>query len=239
LPAAHTHTVQDLLAHLGCIWHYDTGPEPPNGFYATATAAAQAIWNTAPLANCTIGVNRNYSTHGFTLVGAVLEQASGRPIDRLVKEELAERYGLSSLRVQFETASLPANYERAAPYNDLGFESSYEDNSWKVLGGGIEVSAVDLADFGWKTLDARIVDAATRDNRLWMRVLPNQPNGLAWEVRSVGGRRVAEHNGSWSGARSHLRVYRDDGLVIAVLSNRRGHDPGVLLTSLGNEILSP
>jgi CubicO group peptidase (beta-lactamase class C family) len=239
LPAAHTHTVQDLLAHLGCIWHYDTGPEPPNGFYATATAAAQAMWNTPPLANCVIGANRNYSTHGFTFVGAVLEQATGRPIDRLVKEEIADRYGLSSLRVQFETSSLPANDERAAPYNDLGFESTYEDNSWKVLGGGIEVSAVDLADFGWKTLDAQIVDAATRDDRLWMRVLPNQPNGLAWEVRTLGGRRVAEHNGSWSGARSHLRVYRDDGLVIAVLSNRRGHDPGVLITSLASEILSP
>jgi hypothetical protein len=72
-----------------------------------------------------------------------------------------------------------------------------------------------------------------------MRVLPNQPNGLAWEVRTLGGRRVAEHNGSWSGARSHLRLYRDDGLVIAVLSNRRGHDPGALVTSLAGEILSP
>ncbi len=239
LPAAHSHTVQDLLAHLGCIWHYSTGPEPGNGFYSTATSAVQQIWNTPPLAGCTIGVSRNYSTHGFTFVGAVLEGATGRPIDRLVKEEIAERYGLSSLRAQFETSSLPSNYERAAPYNDAGFETSYEDNSWKVLGGGLEVSAVDLADFGWKTLNAQIVDATTRDNRLWMRVRSNQPNGLAWEVRNVGGRRVAEHGGSWSGARSHLRVYRDDGLVIAILSNRRGHDPSGLATTLGDEILNP
>ena len=231
LPAAHSHTVQDLLAHLGCLWHYSTGPEPPGGFYSTATNAMQQIWNTPPLAGCTIGVSRNYSTHGFTFVGAVLEQATGRPIDRLVKEEIAEGYGLSSLRAQFETSSLPSNYERAAPYNDAGFETSYEDSSWKVLGGGIEVSAVDLADFGWKTLNAQIVDAAARDNRLWTRVRSTQPNGLAWEVRSVGGKRVAEHGGSWSGARSHLRVYRDDGLVIAILSNRRGHDPSVLATS--------
>ena len=239
LPAAHSHTVQDLLAHLGCVWHYDTGPEPPNGFYATATGAVQQIWNTPPIAPCTIGVNRNYSTHGFTFVGAVLEQATGRPIDRLVKEEIADRYGLSSLRAQFETSSLPSNYERAAPYNDAGSETSYEDNSWKILGGGLEVNAVDLARFGWKTLDAQIVDAATRDNRLWTRVRANQANGLAWEIRSVGGKRVAEHGGSWSGARSHLRVYRDDGLVIAILSNRRGHDPEDLATTIGNEVLTP
>jgi CubicO group peptidase (beta-lactamase class C family) len=239
LPAAHTHTVEELLSHLGCVWHYDTGPEPGNGFYATATSAMQQIWNAAPLAGCSAGVNRNYSTHGFTFVGAVLEDATGRPIDRLVKEEIAERYGLSSLRAQFETSSLPSNYERAAPYNDAGTETSYQDNSWKVLGGGLEVSAVDLALFGWKTLDGQIVDAATRDNRLWTRVLGSQPNGLAWEVRSVGGRRVAEHGGSWTGARSHIRVYRDDGLSIAILSNRRGHDPSALATSIGDEILNP
>jgi CubicO group peptidase (beta-lactamase class C family) len=249
LPAAHTHTVQDLLAHLGCVWHYDTGPEPPNGFYSTATGAAQQIWNTPLLVTdsngnpCTVGVTREYSTHGFTFVGAVLEEATGRPIDRLVKEEIADRYGLSSLRAQFETSSLPSNYERAAPYKDGDpvTETSYQDSSWKVLGGGIEVSAVDLADFGWKTLDAQIVDAATRDGRLWMRVRPNEANGLAWEIGDVGGRRVAEHGGSSRGARSHLRVYRDDGLVIAILSNRRSnaHEPRDLATTIGDVVLSP
>jgi CubicO group peptidase (beta-lactamase class C family) len=239
LPASHSHSVEELLSHLGCVWHYDTGPEPPNGFYATATAATLSISNTPPLAGCTIGVDRNYSTHGFTFVGAVLEQATGRPVDRLVKEEIANRYGLSSLRAQFETSSLPANYERAAPYNDAGNETSYEDSSWKVLGGGLEINAVDLALFGWKTLNAQIVDAATRDNRLWTRVVANQPNGLAWEIGTIGGRRVAEHGGSWSGARSHIRVYRDDGLSIAILSNRRGHDPAALATNIGTAVLSP
>jgi hypothetical protein len=50
---------------------------------------------------------------------------------------------------------------------------------------------------------------------------------------------VAEHGGSWTGARSHIRVYRDDGLSIAILSNRRGHDPSALATSIGDEILNP
>jgi CubicO group peptidase (beta-lactamase class C family) len=239
LPPYHNHTVQQLLSHLGCLWHYDTGPEPGNGFYSMATPAMQQMWTDPQLPGCTPGVSRNYSTHAFTFVGAVLEQATGRPIDYLVKEEIAKQYDLPSLRAQFETSSLPYNYERAAPYDDAGNETNYEDNSWKVLGGGIEVSAVDLARFGWKTLNAETVDAATRDNRLWTRVRWNQPNGLAWEVRNVGGRRVAEHGGSWSGARSHLRVYRDDGLVIAILSNRRGHSPSNLATSIANAVLSP
>jgi CubicO group peptidase (beta-lactamase class C family) len=238
LPAAHSHTVRQLLSHLGCIWHYSTGPTP-SGHYSWARDAAERMWDTPPLRNCTIGTDRNYSTHGFTFVGAVLEQVTGRPITRLIREEIAAPFGLGSLRVQFEGTALPSNYERAQPYTDDGRETRYDDNSWKVLGGGIEINGVDLAEFGWRTLNAETVAAAARDNRLWTRVIAGQPNGLAWEVRTVGGRRVAEHGGSWQGARSHLRVYRDDGLSIAILSNQGDHSPSALATTIANVILRP
>jgi CubicO group peptidase (beta-lactamase class C family) len=101
-----------------------------------------------------------------------------------------------------------------------------------VLGGGLQIDAPDLARFGWFVLNGWVVSDSVRDNRLWrsltdgLRTWSNTRNnappvGLAWEVRNRNGRRVAEHGGSWVGARSHLAVYRDDGLVIAILSNQR------------------
>lgn len=237
---SHTHTVQQLLSHLGCIWHYN-GAEPPAGHYATARLATEQIWNNATLAGCTIGTAQNYSTHAFTFVGAVLEQVTSRPIARLVEEEIADRYNLNSIRVQFRNPALRNNPERATPYNTAASEISYSDNSWKVLGGGIEANAVDMAWFGWKVLNGEIVNATTRDNRLWNRVNPAFVYGLAWQLRSIGGRQVAEHGGLWRGARSHLRVYRDnnDQLIIVVLSNYEVHSPAELVTSIGNAILNP
>jgi hypothetical protein len=90
-------------------------------------------------------------------------------------------------------------------------------------------------------LNGDIVNASVRDNRLWQRVHPNRSNGLAWEIRTLNGRRVAEHGGSWTGARSHLRVYRDHGLVIAVMSNRRNHtidDVNGLTSNIADAILN-
>jgi hypothetical protein len=84
IPASgHTHTVRQLLAHLGCIWHY-SGPTP-GGHFNTAQDALEDMWNNPPMSGCTIGTNWNYSTHAFTFIGAVLEDVTGRPIARLVE----------------------------------------------------------------------------------------------------------------------------------------------------------
>ena len=266
MPPHHTHRVEQLLAHLGCVPYYNgTTPVIPNttANRVDAITAARNFWQVRliqTLANgnaCTVGTIRSYSSAAFTFVAAVLERVTGRNIRQLVREEITERYGLSSMRVQFETSSLPANYERAAPYDNNGNEGSYQNNSWKILGGGIETNAVDLASFGWKVLSGQIVSASVRDNRLFAPVRTNCGtstsgachNGLAWERTSANGRSVVEHGGSWSGARSFLRLYRRSGqfdtrpqLVIAIMFNRSGvgdaaYDIDTLATRLATAIL--
>jgi CubicO group peptidase (beta-lactamase class C family) len=154
----------------------------------------------------------------------------------LVNEEIIEPHNLGTMRVQYESKTLPDNYDRAKRYSGDIRLSGWPDTSWKVLGGGLESNPVDLARFGWKVLDGQIVSPSVRDNRLWKRINPSS-YGLAWSVSSVGGRRVAQHGGQQTGARSYLRVYRDDGLVIAAMSNQANHDINTLVTTLGNIVL--
>jgi hypothetical protein len=101
-----------------------------------------------------------------------------------------------------------------------------------------------------------LVPASVRDNLLWTPVRANCGNsvagactgGLGWALNTVDGRRVAEHGGSWIGARGHLQVYRDDELVVAVLTNRRttatltagtNHNPSTLTRQIANIVLAP
>ncbi|NQD35949.1 serine hydrolase [Permianibacter sp. IMCC34836] len=253
LPSQHKHRVRELLSHLSCVPHYNTNPgiADQTSHYSSATAALQSIKNSANIVGCTPNTSWNYSTHAFTYVGAVLEQVSGRGINQLLEDELFTPYGLSSTRVMYESAALPSNSLRAVPYTvrdpigtagQVGFDppnavnnpnvaSSYTDSSWKVLGGGLETNTLDLASFGWKVLHGDIVSADTRDNRLWTRVNPSFSHGLAWAVGTTGsGQRVADWNGSWTGSRTWLRAYRDDGTVIAIMSNRTNHT----LQDIGN-----
>jgi CubicO group peptidase (beta-lactamase class C family) len=89
-------------------------------------------------------------------------------------------------------------------------------------------------------LDGKIVKSAARDNTMWTRVLSSETYGIAWALGGSSPNRIAEHGGSWTGARSHLRIYRDKGVVIAIMSNRRGHTVGdvdVLCNNIGTIVL--
>jgi CubicO group peptidase (beta-lactamase class C family) len=251
IPSQHTHQVDHLLAHISCVAHYSTNPSIANQttHYETAVDAVRSIWDTGLVSNCTVGLGvggtaSRYSTPAFTFVAAVLERATGRDIERLVRQEIFERYGLRSMRVQWATTSLPANYDRAVPYTNANDATTYSDSSWKVLGGGIETHVVDLAAFGWKVLNGNIVAPTARDNRMWTPVRAGCGSsiggacqyGLAWQLVNTGGRRVAQWNGTWTGARAYLGAWRDDGLVIAIMSNRTNHTSGGDVTGLAASI---
>lgn len=227
IPRQHDHKVSELFSHLACIQHYE-GPEPNTQHYSRAIDAVRQIWNAPFVDDCDTGVNQNYSTHAFTYIGAVLEKVTGQSSAQLVRSEIARPHGLSTMRALYTNARVPSNYDRVVPYRDNNAPTSFSNNSWKTFGGGIEVSPVDLAWFGWKVLDGKIVSASTRDNLLWKRVNPSRSYGIAWQMSTVNGKRVAQHSGSWTGTQTHLRVFRDDGLVIAIMSNRRNHDIGSL-----------
>lgn len=237
LPSFHTHTVDELLSHTACVGHYDTTPVVANQttHYANATAAVDSIDNIGLVSGCTPGLQYSYSTAGFTFVAAALEGATGRTINSLLTTELFSPHDLTNMRVQFAGINLVSDYERAVPYNNDNTPTSYSDSSWKVLGGGIETSAYELTRFGAKLLNGEIINATTRDNRLWSQVNAYSNTGLAWIRGSQGGKRIVDHSGSWTGANSYIRIYRDDGVVIAIMSNRRGHTVGSVF-SLATQI---
>jgi len=258
MPSQHTHSVAQLTAHLGCVVHYpgSTNPGVSNSttHRATARAASAQFWNqglvtdrdvdTAGNQSCAVGANRSYSTHAWSFVGAVLEKVTrGRSIARLVDEEIGEQYNLGTLRTMYRTSNLKPDYDRAKLYDLNGSgnirERSYQNNSWKVLGGGIESSAVDLARFGWKVLNGDIVDASARDCRMWTQLDPNSGNGIGWGLGTSAGRRIADHGGDARGMDSYIRIYRDEGLVIAILGNRNTspNRRGALASSIATTVL--
>jgi len=286
LPSDHTHTIEQLLSKTGCVWHYGEGPAPTQQYYqwrdsAVAQMQAPLLQNPpptpgtppqGPIRYCTPGRYYHYSTHGFTFVGAALENVLQKDIHTIVYDEIARPYGLSSLRTVAPLVSIGSiggsfvpRYDLAQGYAFGGSGSqtqNYEDSSWKVLGGGLQTDALDLARFGWLALNGDIVSPATRDTVLWTSLTGSATNwpsmtsaapavGLAWDLRNVAvgtpsptnllnttTRRVAAHGGTATGARSQLTIFRDDGLVIAILTNQR-NGPGVTdhpIQGLGDRI---
>jgi CubicO group peptidase (beta-lactamase class C family) len=265
LPDHHTHTVEQLLSKTGCVPHYpEATPRTPDPtrVYAFRTDVLKAetplggnlgtatMWADTLLGGCTPGMHYRYSTHGFTYVGAALEEVTGKPIADIIADELTEPFSLPSMRLvttedwggfgglgvaphdlaqgyawsQTQTASLPVDYE---------------NTTWKVLGGGLQTDAKDLARFGTLTLNGTIVADTTR---LWTPLTAGATawnsavnsltaTGLGWVVTArapairVGttmrNRNSAEHGGDGIGTGTLLRMYRDGGLVIAIMANQQ------------------
>nr|VFJ63968.1 MAG: CubicO group peptidase, beta-lactamase class C family [Candidatus Kentron sp. DK] len=262
LPAFHVHTVDQLLSHTGCVADFPDRTTPGianrTTHYSTAIEAVQSIWDTGLVTKmsnagfdgkpndgpCVVGKNWSYSTPAFTFVAAVLESATGRPIAKLLREELFVPYGLTGTRMKYAAPMLVTDENRATPYDKDNHRTTYENDSWRALGGGLESNAMDLARFGSMVLNAEIISARARDNRLWRQVAVTNPSpgyALGWGITTdAHSRRIAEHPGMATGGRALLRIYRDEGLVIAIVSNRREHpvnDVPVLAERIGEKIL--
>ena len=262
LPSHHTHTVEQLLSKTGCMFHYPEGPEPVYQYYrwrnqptAGRTSPIAQMQASPLLAGCTPGQHYRYSTHGFTFVGAVLESVVGDDIETILTDELFLPFGLASMKlagagvVAAPGGGMVQSYHTAqayhwdsttvAPNQRLGLRTTtYENSAWKVMGGGLQSDALDMARFGRLTFQNQIADTT----RLWTSQTTGDtrlsngnpaPNvGLAWvlgmrNARPDGTlRNTAEHGGVAPGARSWLGIYRDDDavvdeLVVAVLTNQR------------------
>ena len=155
LDGASRYTVGDLLSIRSCAPHYAKA-ESYYESLADAVADIAAKRNEIDDAWCTPARSHNvgharYSTHGYTILAAVLEAATGDPISEILRDRLAERFSLDTLRVEDQSQSVDA---RADIWDDGDWltaetaEDSDWDLAWKALGGGLEASAHDLATLG-------------------------------------------------------------------------------------------
>ncbi|WDZ87250.1 serine hydrolase [Micromonospora cathayae] len=234
MPAHHTHTVGDLLSSRGCVGHY--GDIDTSGFdnvpYATALAAADEFWD-EPLVCAP--PDYHYSTPGYTLLGAGLEAAGGDNIKNLVRTKLTTPYGLGTLA----PADLSAGVRRMTEYTTSNAEAPLENKDWKTLGGGIQSNVYDLGRFGAKLAAGQILTQASLDT-MWTAPDADSNYAYGWNTGVENGHQVVAKDGSWTGALAYLRIYPEDGIVVAVMMNDRSgsQDAAQLGRDIGAMVLN-
>jgi CubicO group peptidase (beta-lactamase class C family) len=246
LPAHHSYTVEQVASNRGCVRHYagaeeEDGADPAdvaqwaaeddtlaNTEYATATAASAVFWGSDLV--CPVGTS-HYTTHGYAILGAALEGATGSPVADLVVDELTDPYDLGTLRPEDMSDT---SVRRTTLYTSTNSEYTDPDEvSWKVLGGGLEASARDLASFGDKLIDGQIVSADSLD-AMW--VDPSWGYAYGWTNDTEDGHLRVYKNGGANGSTAYLQMFPDDGVTIAVLMNRADGVDGNRAESLGKAI---
>lgn len=256
----HPITLRQLLGHLGGIRHYNRADfdfAAPGGMidvrnYPDRASILALFANDALLSEP--GQKYVYSTYGFTLAGIVMEAATGRDFETLLREHVLEpghvgnivyddRFRLIDNRSEaYDPAS---NYRGLVPPSAGPVVNAYPLNSaYKMPGGGFLADAASLARFGALHFEPGFLGAA-----LYAQTFTSQRTaageetgvGLAWRVGvDSAKRRIYHHSGVQQGSRAHLQVYPDQRLSIAILSNlgNRPEDIAGLADRIGSLFLA-
>jgi serine beta-lactamase-like protein LACTB len=222
---AYPFTSLQLSAHIAGVPHYDMKLDARRDEvvapFKTVTAGLE-IFKNRPLLHQP-GTAFAYSSFGFNLLAAVMERAAKDDY----QTQLAALAAFAKAP-SLEPELLDADRKHWSALYEGGREAPRGNITYNWAGGGLLSNAADLARVGAATLDPAYISAKT----LALFTTPVQfangaevvaegyTMGIGWRLNTdQHGRRYFHHSGVTLGARSHISVYPDQRLVVAILSN--------------------
>ena len=143
-------TTRQLLAHLSGIRNYKPGEGERTNRYDTLTDAL-GIFKDDPL-DFEPGTRYGYTTFGYTLLGAVIESASGMTFTDYLRDNIFKPAGMQHTQVDDLFTIIPNRARGYSPRVFGQFDGNYRnpilmDSSYKIPGGGLVSTVEDLARF--------------------------------------------------------------------------------------------
>ncbi len=216
-------TARLLAAHLSGLPHYGPGSMPPDRQYEEALGALD-VFSRAPRVGIA-GARYNYSTHGFTLLSAIMEAADSRPILSILNAEVLgplDMPGTGPMRRDRPTPATAQIYERVK--GQLVPLPAHRDYSYSWAGAGLRSTPADLVRMTRAYFNGYLSDSVVQMAFREQRATDGTPTGvgLGWRVSADWrGRPIAHHAGVNDGARSVVMMFRDDSSSIAIQTNVR------------------
>jgi serine beta-lactamase-like protein LACTB len=213
-------TVRDVLCHQSGIRHYIAGRKDGGRHYVTCEDALE-VFAADPLV-CPPESKFSYSTHAYTLLGAILEKVTGKSYDENLADAIRGPSHTETPRVEdLNHLSKP----RSKLYGMVKGEFKQlkpDDLSWKMPGGGTEATAPDLCRVADALLNGAILSSSTR-TRMWTKQATKDGKetnwGLGWSIQKDH----VSHSGSQEGAESIYIIYPEKHIVVVILSNLQGN----------------
>jgi len=217
-------TVRQLLSHTSGLTR--GGPAP--------RAAAQSVLRRGGTALAP-GQRWDYSNYNFSLLGLVVEQASGRSYADYVREELAGPLGLTNTGYCEDGTAVPG---RGLDY-EAGRHGPQPTTYWTsprfFASGGLCSSVRDLVRWQDALEEGRVVSAAAAQSmRTPTRLADGQDADYGYGLRLgwTAGHRKVGHTGGGKSNKAVLARYPEDDVTIAVLLNTERTGAAVAATDL-------
>lgn len=221
-------TLADLLAHRGGIAPTPRPDEAARLVRIPSLAERRRVVAALSLAAPPAAVPRRdflYSNYGYVVAAVMIEQATGRLWEELVREEVLEPLGLAS--AGFGAPGSPDRLDSPRghfAHGPIPPNSAIADNApFARPAGGLHMSMRDLALFGAdQLLGARGRGALLeRGGYRFLHGRSRGGQGTGWALGPDG---ALYHDGSNRRWFALLRVIPEERLVIAIAANAAGDD---------------
>ncbi|MGZ5488941.1 MAG: serine hydrolase, partial [Candidatus Aminicenantales bacterium] len=169
------------------------------------------------------GERQSYSNSGYTLLGAIIEKASGKSYEDFVEQEIFAPLGMKRSRYGHDTELVPGRvtgYDRAAGgYRLAPFLSMTQPYS----AGSLMSTVDDLALWAEALSSGKLIKRESLERMTTpAKLTTGKPNNYAYglTIWEEEGTRIVEHSGGIPGFFSDLLSIPDRRLVVVVLSNK-------------------
>jgi len=234
-------TTREVMGHLGGIRHYKTdSPDDAEvgntRHFDNPIQAGIDFFKNDPLV-ADPGTHFHYSTQGYTLVGCVMEGASGAKYADFMRRNVFVPAAMEHTRVDDRFAIIPYRPRLYQQTKSGAVENAdFLDSSYKIPGGGWLSSAEDMARFEVAILSDKLIKRATRD-LMWTPLKPSDGSkdtyGLGWGSSDEIGFAAVGHSGGQQGTSTAFFIAPAQRTGVVVLTNME--DIGA--TNLAVEIL--
>ncbi|HEX6367602.1 MAG TPA: serine hydrolase domain-containing protein [Longimicrobium sp.] len=202
------------------------------------------------------GTRYDYSNAGYSLLGMVVEKASGMGYEPYLRQTLWGPAGMTRtgyVGVQWRPGELAVGYGRGGRRDGTSIEQRWADDGpwWNLrANGGVLSTVTDL--FRWhRALEGDAILNAEAKRKMWTPHVPEGEGarssyGYGWAIGpTTRGTTLIAHNGGNGIFFADFRRYVDEGVVILVMSNSADSPAEGTLQAVGRtvfgggEVVSP
>lgn len=219
-----TITTRLLAGHLAGIRHYRGDEFLSNTFYPEVQDGLEIFRDDSLL--FVPGTSYSYSSYGWNLISAVMEQAAGVPFLEYMNEEVFDRLGMENTRAEYMDSII---FHRSRYYEMDRAGNVYNaprvDNSYKWAGGGFLSTTEDLMIFAQEHLDPQYLQPAILEEITTSQSTADGKEtgyGMGWSSGTDDNGAWFGHGGGSVGGTSQLRIYPEHNLAIAITANGSG-----------------
>jgi CubicO group peptidase (beta-lactamase class C family) len=233
-------TTRELLGHLSGIRHYE-GKEMESTVHYHSNSEGMIIFEHDPLASAP-DEKFNYSTYGYTVVGCVIEGASGEKYPQYMAEHVFRPAGMTHTVVDdFSIVRHRAHGYEKDKDTEVVRNAGLMDSSYKIPGGGFVSNASDLVRFADAVMSGKLLRPATVQ-MMWTSQKTSDGKetryGLGWGLADLDGIRIFAHTGGQQGTSTSLLAMPSRDYAAAVMINMEEIDAAEINRELSSLVIA-